>query len=99
MEHIGCSSVAESLSFARAHHPAFYIIFSFALPSNFFFFSPIKNSHTHTRARARVAEWRSVNGNVNGGKGDVFATSPWRAPGTAKVYGSGCGAAGGGPTM
>lgn len=44
-------------------------------------------------------EWRSVNGNVNGGKDDVFATSPWRAPGTAKVYGSGCGAAGGGPTM
>merc|ERR1712032_1480968 len=33
----------------------------------------------------------------NGGTPDVFATSPWRAPGTAPVYGSGCGAAGGGP--
>lgn len=39
-------------------------------------------------------ETRSV---TNGGSPDVFAKSPWRAPGQAKVFGSGCGAAGGGP--
>lgn len=39
-------------------------------------------------------EARSV---TNGGSPDVFATSPWRAPGNAKVLGSGCGVAGGGP--
>merc|ERR1719408_791130 len=39
-------------------------------------------------------EARSV---TNGGSPDVFATSPWRAPGQAKPLGSGCGVAGGGP--
>lgn len=39
-------------------------------------------------------EFRTV---TNGGSPDVFATAPWRAPGTAPVYGSGCGVAGGGP--
>lgn len=39
-------------------------------------------------------EFRTV---TNGGSPDVFAGSPWRAPGKAKVYGSGCGVAGGGP--
>jgi len=39
-------------------------------------------------------EARSV---TNGGSPDVFGTAPWRAPGTAPVYGSGCGMAGGGP--
>jgi len=34
---------------------------------------------------------------TNGGSPDVFAGSPWRSPGTAVVYGSGCGVAGGGP--
>ena len=43
-------------------------------------------------------EWRSVNSDVDGGDEDVFITSPWRAPGAAKVYGSGCGVAGGSPT-
>lgn len=32
---------------------------------------------------------------TNGGEPDVFGKSPWRAPGTAKVLGSGCGVAGG----
>jgi len=40
---------------------------------------------------------RSVQLNVTGGERDVYKTSPWRAPGTAPVYGSGCGSAGGGP--
>lgn len=40
---------------------------------------------------------RSVQLNVTGGDRDVYKTSPWRAPGTAKVFGSGCGSAGGGP--
>jgi len=39
-------------------------------------------------------EARSV---TNGGSPDVFGTSPWRAPGNAKVLGSGCGVAGGDP--
>jgi len=39
-------------------------------------------------------EARSV---TNGGSPDVFDKSPWRAPGYAKVLGSGCGVAGGGP--
>eukprot|EP00912_Choanoflagellata_sp_UC4_P000987 UC4_evm9s607 len=40
----------------------------------------------------------SVNNNVTeGAPNDLFATSPWRAPGSAPVYGSGCGSAGGGP--
>jgi hypothetical protein len=39
-------------------------------------------------------EARSV---TNGGSPDVFSKSPWRAPGRAPVYGSGCGSAGGGP--
>ena len=43
-------------------------------------------------------EMRSLQLNVTGKPEDVYATSPWRAPGTAPVYGSGCGAAGGGPT-
>ena len=42
--------------------------------------------------------FRSVNVNVTG-EADVYKTSPWRAPGTAPVYGSGCGAAGGGPEL
>jgi len=41
-------------------------------------------------------EARSV---TNGGDPDVdvFGTAPWRSPGRAPVYGSGCGMAGGGP--
>jgi hypothetical protein len=34
---------------------------------------------------------------TNGGSPDVFGRSPWRSPGNAKVLGSGCGVAGGGP--
>ena len=41
---------------------------------------------------------RSVEPEVTGGKYDVFSTSPWRSPGKAPVYGSGCGVAGGHPT-
>jgi len=40
---------------------------------------------------------RSVQLNVTG-VADVYKTSPWRAPGTAKVFGSGCGVAGGSDT-
>jgi len=43
-------------------------------------------------------QYRSVDINeVGKGKNDVFKNSPWRAPGTAPVLGSGCGVAGGGP--
>jgi len=41
---------------------------------------------------------RSFNTDVATGEPhDFTATMPWRAPGSAPVYGSGCGAAGGGP--
>ena len=40
---------------------------------------------------------RSMNINVTGGPNDYSRQMPWRAPGSAPVYGSGCGAAGGGP--
>lgn len=40
-------------------------------------------------------EYRSVQADINGGANDVFKTAPWRAPGTAPVFGSGCGVAGG----
>ena len=40
---------------------------------------------------------RSVEVEIDGGVKDVFRTSPWRAPGAASVFGSGCGVAGGGP--
>ena len=40
---------------------------------------------------------RSVQLNVTGGVADVYKTSPWRKPGSAKVFGHGCGVAGGGP--
>ena len=42
-------------------------------------------------------EMRSLQLNVTGQPEDVYATSPWRAPGTAPIYGHGCGTAGGGP--
>jgi hypothetical protein len=42
---------------------------------------------------------RTINMNITGQPQDVYAKTPWRAPGTAPVYGSGCGAAGGGPTF
>lgn len=38
--------------------------------------------------------YRTVNIDAKGER-DVFKTSPWRAPGTAPVFGSGCGVAGG----
>ena len=38
-----------------------------------------------------------MNTNVTSGPDDYSRTMPWRAPGSAPVYGSGCGAAGGGP--
>lgn len=40
---------------------------------------------------------KSARSVTNGGSPDVYAHSPWRAPGSAKVLGSGCGVAGGGP--
>ena len=40
---------------------------------------------------------RSIQLNVTGQPQDVYAKSPWRAPGSAPVYGSGGGSAGGGP--
>ncbi len=42
---------------------------------------------------------RSMEPEVVGGKYDVWRTHPWRAPGTAPVFGSGCGVAGGHPTL
>merc|ERR1711907_654146 len=41
--------------------------------------------------------FRTYNVNVSGGPTDYTSTSPWRAPGSAPVLGSGCGRAGGGP--
>lgn len=38
---------------------------------------------------------RSYNVDVSGGPADWSSTTPWRAPGTAPVFGSGCGVAGG----
>ena len=38
---------------------------------------------------------RSIQQNVTTLPQDVFATSPWRSPGSAPVFGSGCGLAGG----
>lgn len=38
---------------------------------------------------------RTLQLNVTGQPADVYATSPWRAPGSAPVFGSGCGVAGG----
>lgn len=44
-------------------------------------------------------QYRTVNrAATQGSERDLYTTSPWRAPGTAPVYGSGCAAAGGGPT-
>jgi hypothetical protein len=40
---------------------------------------------------------RTMNTNVSSGPDDFSRTMPWRAPGSAPVYGSGCGVAGGGP--
>eukprot|EP01048_Picozoa_sp_COSAG05_P006932 COSAG05_NODE_470_length_9504_cov_260.657629_7_plen_311_part_00 len=40
---------------------------------------------------------RTMHVNVTSGPDDFSRTMPWRAPGTAPVYGSGCGVAGGGP--
>ena len=42
---------------------------------------------------------RSVQPNVTGQPADVYVTSPWRAPGSAPVFGSGCGVAGGSKDM
>ena len=42
-------------------------------------------------------EGRTFNVKVTSGDDDWSRKMPWRAPGTAPVYGSGCGAAGGGP--
>ena len=40
---------------------------------------------------------RTYNVGVEGGPRDYSSRAPWRAPGSAPVYGSGCGAMGGGP--
>jgi hypothetical protein len=40
-------------------------------------------------------DMRSLQLNVTGQPQDVYATSPWRAPGSAPVFGSGCGVGGG----
>ena len=42
-------------------------------------------------------ELRTYNINVSSGPLDYTRTSPWRAPGSAPVYGSGCGVGAGGP--
>jgi len=43
------------------------------------------------------AKYRTYNVDVSSGDNDWTRKNPWRAPGAAPVYGSGCGAAGGGP--
>lgn len=43
------------------------------------------------------AKQRTFNVHVSGGPGDWSSDMPWRAPGSAPVYGSGCGVAGGSP--
>jgi hypothetical protein len=40
---------------------------------------------------------RTMQTNVSAGPNDFSRGAPWRAPGSAPVYGSGCGVAGGGP--
>jgi len=42
-------------------------------------------------------KFRTYNVEVNGGEKDWSKKMPWRHPGAAPVYGSGCGTAGGGP--
>jgi hypothetical protein len=42
-------------------------------------------------------ELRTYNVNVSSGWADYTRTSPWRAPGSAPIFGSGCGRGGGGP--
>lgn len=41
--------------------------------------------------------FRTVEPNITTLPQDVFRKAPWRAPGTAPVFGTGCGVAGGGP--
>ena len=43
------------------------------------------------------AKYRTHNRHVSSGPNDWTRTKPWRAPGSAPVFGSGCGTAGGGP--
>ena len=42
-----------------------------------------------------LLQFRTVNMGFEGGPGDWSRRSPWRAPGTAPVSGSGCGISGG----
>lgn len=44
-----------------------------------------------------AAPFRTYNVNVSSGARDWSRKMPWRAPGAAPVFGSGCGSAGGGP--
>jgi hypothetical protein len=52
-----------------------------------------------TESPTLPAHARTMNVGVNDGPGDFTRTHPWRAPGTAPVFGSGCGMAGGGPQV
>ena len=63
-----------------------------------FWFSNNVEIPEHARPGTLPASMRSIEPEVRGGKRDVWRTHPWRAPGTAPVYGSGCGVAGGHPT-
>ena len=49
------------------------------------------------RPTLNAARYRTYNVDISGGPLDYTRTSPWRAPGSAPVLGSGCGRAGGGP--
>lgn len=55
-------------------------------------------AHIPGKPTLNEAKYRTYNVDVSHGGNDWTATNPWRAPGAAPVYGSGCGAAGGGPT-
>lgn len=55
------------------------------------------SNNVEVEAPSLPASMRSMEPEIDGGKHDVFRTSPWRAPGKAAVYGAGCGVAGGHP--
>ena len=61
----------------------------------FWFSGPVHIPHAPTLNDPHL---RTYNVHVASGGRDWSASMPWRSPGAANVYGSGCGAAGGGPT-
>lgn len=56
------------------------------------------SNNVEVDAPALPAAMRSLEPDVESRRIDVYRANPWRAPGKAAVYGSGCGVAGGHPT-